>query len=155
MGGPEASLLANRRVSKNIERTLISLLLAGLPHSMSGAYNERESPAAPYYVKRAEAFIHDHIRNVLTVDDIASAAGVSTRTLYAGFKRWQNTNPMTYVKDAKLQSVRHELERCRTLEGGRVQEVATRFGFSNLSQFSRDYKARFGETPSTTLKAEC
>ena len=32
-----------------------------------------------------------------------------------------------------------------------VKEVATRWGFSHLGRFSRDYQRRFGEAPSETL----
>ena len=37
--------------------------------------------------------------------------------------------------------------------GGRISvtEAATSAGYTNLSQFSRDYKARFRESPSQTL----
>jgi AraC family ethanolamine operon transcriptional activator len=33
-----------------------------------------------------------------------------------------------------------------------VQEVAARWGFSHMGQFSSDYRLQFGERPSDTLR---
>jgi AraC-like DNA-binding protein len=146
-----AALTRDRRVAKSIENTLINMLLAGLPHSESGAYRMQGPGAAPFYVKRAEAYIHEHVGSDLSVQDIAAAAGVSTRSLYYGFKSWRNTTPMAYVRNVKLKWVRRELEKAR-LTGGTVSQIAANAGFTNFSQFSKVYKARYGETPSRTLR---
>ncbi|MBY0511704.1 MAG: AraC family transcriptional regulator [Rhodospirillaceae bacterium] len=146
-----AALTRDKRVSKSIESTLIHMLLTGLPHSESGAYRLQAPGAAPFYVKRAEAYIHEHVCGDLEVKDIAAAAGVSTRSLYYGFKAWRSTTPMAYVRSVKLKWVRKELEKAR-LTGGTVSQIAARAGFTNFSQFSKVYKARYGETPSRTLR---
>jgi transcriptional regulator GlxA family with amidase domain len=39
------------------------------------------------------------------------------------------------------------------MEGGTVSHAALDAGFTNFSQFSKIYKARFGESPSVTLRA--
>jgi AraC-like DNA-binding protein len=150
MNGNEAALLSDRHVSKNVERSLTTMLVAGLHHSESEEFN-RQGGAAPYYVKRAEAHIREQAGEELTVDDIAAVAGVSPRSLFYGFKRWRNTTPMAYVRDVRLDIARQALEKAR-VTGGTVSEAAMNAGFTNFSQFSKIYKARFGETPSATLK---
>lgn len=152
VGGSEAALVSNARVAQKIERTLITMLLSGLHHSESDDFFRQGQGAAPYYVKRAEAFIHEQARDELTVDDIAEKAGVSARSLFYGFKRWRNTTPMAYVRDIRLDLARKELQKAR-VTGGTVSEAAVNAGFTNFSQFSKIYKARFGETPSATLKS--
>jgi AraC-like DNA-binding protein len=151
IGGSEAALIGHGRVAQNIERMLITMLLSGLHHSESDDFIRQGQGAAPYYVKRAEAFIHDQARDELTVDEIADKAGVSARSLFYGFKRWRNKTPMAYVRDVRLDLARKELQKAR-ISGGTVSEAAINAGFTNFSQFSKIYKARFGETPSATLR---
>ena len=146
----DTSLMADRRVAQDVERVLLTMLLTGLRHSESGDLERGNHGLAPYYVKRAEAYIHEHSHDDLTIDEIAEAAGVSPRTLFYGFKRWRSTSPMAYSRDVRLDRAREELEKAR-LDGGTVSQAAMNAGFTNFSQFSRIYKSRFGETPSTTL----
>jgi AraC-like DNA-binding protein len=144
------SLLADRRVMKSVEDTLITMLLAGSRHSESDMLARKSAGLAPYYVKRAEEHIRAHVRDELSIEHIAAAAKVSTRTLFYGFKRWRGKSPMAFVRDARLDMARKELEQGQEL-GTTVSKAAINAGFTNFSQFSRIYKARFGETPSTTL----
>jgi AraC-like DNA-binding protein len=149
--GTGVSVLTDRRVAKSFEHSLITMLLAGLHHSESDDFSRPNQSAAPYYVKRAEAFIRAHLRDELSVDNIADAAGVSPRSTFYGFKRWRDTTPMTHVRNLRLEVARKELERGRT-RGITVSQAAINAGFTNFSQFSKIYKARYGETPSATLR---
>lgn len=143
-------LLSDRRVVKSIEDTLITMLLTGFRHSELAGLERSAQGVAPYYVKRAEEHIHANARNDLTIENIAAVAKVSPRTLFYGFKRWRGKSPMAYVRDARLDIARKELEMGRE-SGGSVSGAAINAGFTNFSQFSRIYKARFGEPPSATL----
>lgn len=148
--GSGSAILSDRRVVKGFEQTLVTMLLAGLRHSESEEYARPVTVAAPYYVKRAENFIRAHLNDDLTVDSIAAAAGVSARSMFYGFKRWRDTTPMAFVRNARLDVARRELEAARHT-GATVSHAAINAGFTNFSQFSKIYKARFGETPSATL----
>jgi transcriptional regulator GlxA family with amidase domain len=58
---------------------------------------------------------------------------------------------MGYLKAVRLDLARDLLLKgCRS-NGSNVTKAATVAGYANLSQFSRDYKARFRESPSRTL----
>jgi AraC-like DNA-binding protein len=152
-GGDAANLIKGGRVARNLERTLISMLLAGLRHSETDGLECGTQSAAPYYVKRAETYIRGQICEVLTIDDIAEKAGVSTRSLFYGFKRWRDTTPMAYIRELRLERAQKELKKARNC-GGTVSDVAMNVGFTNFSQFSKLYKARFGEAPSVTLRSD-
>ncbi len=58
--GAGAALMANRRVAKSIEDTLIAMVLAGFHHSESEVLARKSPSVAPYYVKRAEEHIRLH-----------------------------------------------------------------------------------------------
>ncbi len=153
LGGDASALVKANRVANNLERTLISMFLAGFRHSESEGLERDPQCPAPYYVKRAETYIREQIGEALTIDDIAAQAGVSTRTLFYGFKRWRDTTPMAYIRDARLELARKELKKARSC-GGTVSDVAINAGFTNFSQFSKLYKARFGEAPSMTMRCD-
>ena len=74
---------------------------------------------------------------------------LSARALQIGFRRVRNTTPMGYLRAVRLALARTELAR----GGARsVAAVANALEFAHLGRFARDYKARFGEPPSQTLR---
>lgn len=143
-------LLQHPRVVSQLERTLLLMVLGGAPHTCREQF-DRVATAAPCYVKRAEEFIHRHARDRVTIAELVSAAGTSARSLYSGFRRWRNSTPMSYLRRVRLDLARKELQRIAR-EGGKITEVAGECGYEHLSRFSKDYRARFGETPSETLR---
>lgn len=150
-GHEQQSILGNPRVLRDFERTVLTMLLAGVPHSKSDELADSPSRIAPYYVKRAENYIRSAATGEITMDNIVQVAGVSERTLFYGFKRWRNTTPMAYVWDVRLALARKELQNARRT-GGTVSQAAINAGFTTFSHFAKIYKARYGETPSATLR---
>jgi AraC-like DNA-binding protein len=134
------------------ERALVLLLLNAVPNNYKWAFAE-ESPstAAPYYVRRVESYIREHAREPITTDDLVTVGGVSARSIYHGFRRFRSTTPMGYLKAVRLDMARAALGLGRRQGNTSVTEAATAAGYSNLSQFSRDYRMRFRESPSQTL----
>ncbi|MBA6420978.1 AraC family transcriptional regulator [Pseudomonas sp. 5Ae-yellow] len=133
------------------ESTLVNMLLACQPHNYSAEMLEEEKTSiAPGFVKRVERFIEEHAHEPITIVDMAEHAGVSSRSLFAGFRRFRNTSPMLHLKEVRLRNVHEELKR----QGSgttTVTAVAFSWGFSHLGHFTTDYKRRFGESPSGTL----
>ena len=87
----------------------------------------------------------------VTVPDLASAAGVSERTLRAAFHDYFGIGPVQFLRLRTLNMVRDAL---RNSDPARttVTEVATRFGVWELGRLARDYRLLFGELPSATLR---
>jgi len=134
------------------ERTLLLLLLNAVPNNYKWAFAEEAlSSAAPYYVRRIESYIREHAREPITTGDLVAVGGVSARSIYHGFRRFRSTTPMSYLKAVRLDLARDVLLKGRRRGAHSVTEAATAAGYANLSQFSRDYKARFRESPSQTL----
>lgn len=149
----ETSLFSDARVGRQAERTLLHVLLKSLPHSYSDRLRNKQRRIAPYYVKRAEEFMRERIEDNITMRDLAAAAGVSPRSVYYGFKTYRSNTPMSYLKTLRLGLARTALLQSRSTDC-RVAQVAAKVGYSNPSQFSRDYRGHFGERPIETLRAE-
>ncbi|MCW5770255.1 MAG: AraC family transcriptional regulator [Rhodospirillaceae bacterium] len=144
-------LLADRATARSCERTLMVLMARSFPHSLSAELGRARSPALPYYVRRAQEFLHANAARTITVAELIAVAGVSNRALYYGFERYLGATPMKYLRQVRLESARTALRKARGSDET-VTDVAMAAGYSNLSRFCRDYRALFGETPSATLR---
>ncbi len=131
--------------------TLASALLVGLPHNLSRAFEVPEASIAPASVRRAEQYIEENAGRSIGLAEVASAAGVSGRALQMAFRRFRDTTPMAHLRALRLDMARSELIRAG-LFGGSVASVAIAHGFGSLSRFAADYKARFHESPSETIR---
>jgi AraC family transcriptional regulator, positive regulator of tynA and feaB len=130
-----------------VAETLIDLLL--LPLREAGAAYDRGGPVALY--ERAQAFIHEHLRDPdLSIDQISAALGCTKRYLHMLFSE-RGTTVSDYIWHARLQNCRQELE----ANGGKtITDVAFSWGFSSSSHFSRVFRNYFGIAPSSIHKTQ-
>lgn len=137
-------------VAQQLEQMVASALLLGHSHTYSEALLQPQSAAAPFYIKRAEAFIDAHYADPLSLADIAARAGVSARSLQNGFQHFRNRTPMAFLRLVRLQRAQEALLRA---DGSytTVTEIALSCGFSHLGEFASLYRRTFGETPKQTL----
>lgn len=115
---------------------------------------DRDRPVAsiaPYFVKRIEEFIRTHAAEPLTIERLAEHAAVSVRTLFAGFHRYRGVSPMAFVREVRLERARADLMSDDPSLGS-VTDIALKWGFTHLGRFAVEYKRRFGESPSATLR---
>jgi AraC-like DNA-binding protein len=145
------STLSDAAAAMHAERLLSLLLLRSLRGQDGRAIADRSTQIAPYYVRRAEQFVSENYMKPIDIDDLATATGVSSRTLYYGFKQHRGASPRKYLKGVRLLRARRSLLEAQIL-GGRVGQVAAAVGYDNKSQFARDYKEYFGESPTATLR---
>lgn len=146
-----ASVFGTWRLGRQFERLVHLAALQCFPNNYSELLRRATSMVAPYYVRKAEEYLRDHLREDVTIEDLARVTRVSTRSLFYGFRRWRDTTPMAYLKKLRLDVARETL-RSAARTGASVTDVATAVGFFHLSRFSSEYKARFGEPPSVTLR---
>jgi AraC family transcriptional regulator len=88
--------------------------------------------------------INDRLAERLTVEELATIAGLSPAHFARAFKRTMHETPHALV-------LRNRLERARglLLEGTSIVDTALRCGFSDQAHLSRAFKQRFGVTPGT------
>lgn len=89
-----------------------------------------------------------------TLLELCEHLHVGVRALNYAFQHAVGTSAGEYLRVVRLNRVREELLAARG--GGRVilSTVAARWGFWHASQFTRQYRALFGERPSETLRLE-
>ncbi|ARM92587.1 AraC family transcriptional regulator protein (plasmid) [Rhizobium sp. CIAT894] len=128
----------------------VYLLLETCSHRYSEELARPAPAPAPRHVKRAIDYMREHIAEPLSLDDIAVVAEVSVRTLQQGFRQFRNTTPMSYLHELRMQALRQDLLECDGKQS--IAEIALRWGFVHLGRLAAEYRKRFGELPSQTLK---
>lgn len=106
----------------------------------------------PRCVRRALDAIHANVGRSWTVMELAAVAGVSGRTLQRQFLAFLGKTPRAVVRDIGFERARREL--LRGAPGAKVTDIALRSGFPHCGRFSVEYRRRYGETPSRTLKRQ-
>lgn len=134
-----------------LERMLVTALLLAQPHDHvrtmfrgGGARGYRAAGIA------AEALTADPTTPA-TAKELARLAGVSPRTLQEGFRARFGTTVTGYHRDLRLERAHRMLSAANSASS--VADIALACGFLHFGRFARDYRLRYGVTPSTTLHA--
>jgi AraC-like DNA-binding protein len=102
-------------------------------------------------IRMAMDFVEQHDVDCLSVEQLATAAGVSERTLRDAFQHYFGVGPVQYLNMRTLHQIRRAL---KTADPSRatVTEIATQFGVWHFGRLAQDYRFLFGELPSQTLR---
>ena len=119
-------------------------LNGGEPGRAAVAAPSAKPPLEPYFLKRADRYILEHLAAPAPLEDMARHCGVSWRTLEKAFAAFRGITPVAHVRNVRLDHARRALEAGE----GSVREVAARFGFRSSTTFASEYRKRFGITPS-------
>lgn len=112
--------------------------------------NRRESRQAyARIVRRARAYILEHLSEPISPDAVARAAFTSRRTLFRAFVDVLDDSPQTYVRRLRLHRIRHDLatEKERACS---IALISNQWGMSDLGRMAGWYRELFGERPSET-----
>ncbi|MGR5322802.1 AraC family transcriptional regulator [Vibrio sp. DNB22_17_1] len=100
------------------------------------------------YARVAKALnrVHQAYHEQLNVQTLAEEANMSVSAFHQAFRNVTLESPLQYIKKVRLNKARELIQ----LEGRRVNDAARLVGYSSPSQFSREYKRHFNETPRAT-----
>lgn len=87
-------------------------------------------------------YIRSHLDEPLSVDQLASRAGMSRAAFDRHFKATTSLSPLQYVKALRLNDAA-----MRIANGTDITRAATEVGYASASQFSREFKRQFGASP--------
>ncbi|WP_188745888.1 helix-turn-helix domain-containing protein [Marinobacterium zhoushanense] len=128
--------------------TIILLLIVETFYKPS--IQERSNGLGGQYEAIIKRYISDNLAGDLSLEELASCAGISKRQVYNLFNNLFGMTPGEYIRRARLMAVHREISNCMTREN--ITDIALKYGFSNPGRFSQQYKAYVGELPSQTLK---
>ncbi|AOM42887.1 transcriptional regulator [Xenorhabdus hominickii] len=143
------NILQYKLITNQMEQLLSVTLLSVHRHNYTDSPTNRRGAIRPRHVRKVQEYLQAHAHESITVEQLAQVAGVSLRSLYSGFRDFLNISPMQYLRDLRMEHVRTEL---LAGEASSVTGVALRWGFAHMGRFSAEYKARYGETPSESLR---
>lgn len=146
----EPTLFGSEAVQKNIEDAL-TLALIELSPDFPTVDEFKTAERRRRLVEAACSYALSNREDPVSILDICRTFGASRRKLNYCFQEVLGLRPIQYLRALRLNGVRRDLK-AAGCEGKAVQDVAARWGFWHLSQFSADYRAMFGERPSDTLR---
>lgn len=144
-------LAAQPVLASEVQRLIVGGLLWGHYHSYAALLREPAGPPRPRTVKHAIDLIEDGPDRPWTIGELASAVGVSVRSLEDGFRRYVGTTPLAYLHATRLRRAHEDLGSGSPIHRT-VSDVAFRWGFTHLGRFARAYREKYGVNPSETLR---
>lgn len=93
-------------------------------------------------IANATKILERKFADTLNMSALAEEVGMSVAGFYAHFKSVTSMTPLQYQKSLRLNAAREKLQ-----AGVSVSETAYQVGYESPSQFSREYKRQFGESP--------
>jgi AraC-like DNA-binding protein len=143
-------LLDHPLAAKSVEAALLDGLLLAQPHNYSDAlYDTRVAP--PRAVRDAIELLEAYPDRPWSAPALANEVHASVRALQEGFRRSLDTTPMRYLRDVRLRRVRGALL-AATPDVTTVGSIVYRWGILNQGRFAGEYRRKFDETPSETLR---
>jgi AraC-like DNA-binding protein len=135
-GQPGSALMISRLIDLVVIRTLRTWVHRGHASSWLGGLADAR-------IARVLKSIHEQPAQPLTLDALATIAGMSRSTFCERFAALVGQSPLRYRNEYRLTLARNMLAK-GTL---RVGEIGRAVGYESEAAFSRAYKAFFGHTP--------
>ncbi|MDH6230260.1 AraC-like DNA-binding protein [Mesorhizobium soli] len=124
-----------------IEREILWRLINGAQGDMVRQIGLADSRMAQ--IGRAIRWLRAHYAETIRIEDLAGIAGMSVTSFHRHFRGVTSMTPIQYQKQLRLQTARSRL----MAEAADVAEVGFSVGYDSPSQFSREYRRQFGQSP--------
>lgn len=102
----------------------------------------RQTFGAGHDLTRALTYLRDHLSEHHTVADLARRAGMSPAVFHRRFKAATGFSPLQFLKALRLSAAAMEV-----VAGTSVGQAARSVGYTSPSQFSREFRRAFGNSP--------
>jgi AraC-like DNA-binding protein len=129
-----------------VTREIVYLLLTG--EQASRMRHLATLGGHAHRMARAVKRLSESFDKPMRVEDVAAEVGMSVSAFHAHFKAVTAMSPLQFQKHLRLQEARR-LMLSENLDAG---EAGYRVGYDDRSQFSREYKRRFGEPPTRDME---
>ena len=93
-------------------------------------------------ISRTIEYLSVHIKDTITIDDMATHAGMSRAVFHRKFKEATMMSPIQFIKAMRLNRAAMNIA-----TGMNVSQAASEVGYISSSQFSREFKRIYGQSP--------
>lgn len=93
-------------------------------------------------ITRAIRYLTTHLNDAVTIEDLADHVGMSRAVFHRKFKQATTMSPIQFIKSMRLNNAAVKIAGGKT-----VSEAALDVGYVSASQFSREFKRLYGESP--------
>lgn len=146
-------LIATQDNAELLVPLVIDEILIRLLRSQAGAQiaqiGLKDSHASK--VSRAIQWLKINYAEAVTINKLATIAGMSTSAFHNHFKNITAMSPLQFQKHLRLQEARTYM----ITHNKDVSTASHYVGYSSVSQFSREYSRLFGHPPSKDLERFC
>ncbi|MDA7423905.1 AraC family transcriptional regulator [Thalassococcus lentus] len=102
----------------------------------------RQAFGAGNAIARSIAHVSGNLGAAISIDEMAARAGMSRAVFHRKFKQVTTMSPIQFVKTMRLNNAAMKIA-----AGMTVNEAATDVGYISPSQFSREFKRLYGQSP--------
>lgn len=95
-------------------------------------------------IAQALATLHADYANTITVEQLAEDVNMSVSSFHRAFRQVTYESPLQYLKKVRLNKAKELI----IARGSRANEAAHLVGYASASQFSREFKRHFKQSPS-------
>jgi AraC-like DNA-binding protein len=134
-------------LSNLIQREIVYRLLRGPQGVRLGAIATLGDQS--HKTARAIAWLRANYTKQLRVEELAAVARMGMSTLHHHFHALTAMSPLQYQKQLRLVAARERM----LIEGLDAASAAFKVGYESASQFNREYKRFFGQSPMRDIKA--
>ena len=103
----------------------------------------RHSNANSKHINACKEYIYSHIKERITIEELADVLGVSASYLSRLFKKETGVSVSTYIRDRKIDMAKSLLR----FSDASMIDIANRLAFSSQSHFIQQFKESVGMTP--------
>jgi AraC-like DNA-binding protein len=136
-------------LSKAYMQLALVKLFGKLSHNLADAFGRSAATIAPKQLLKAEAYMRDNLHSIITLEDLADAAGCSPRALQRMFRTYRGDTPMSILCNYRLSAAHGAIT---SGQAGSITDLAMSLQFSNPGRFSVLYKSAYGASPSSSLR---
>ena len=142
----EPKLLSDSRCASVLQEKLLeNLVLQGCANALYPSDRSRYKVA-----RRAYRYLLESLEDVPSIQQLCTVTAANYKTLQRGYRETYGMSPQAHIKALRLSRAQRDLR--QPAASTTVTSVAVRWGFLELGRFAVQYRERFGESPSETLR---
>jgi len=93
-------------------------------------------------IARSIEYLSSRLKESVTIEELASEVGMSRAVFHRKFKQATMMSPIQFIKSMRLNNAAMKIA-----AGMNVSQAAMNVGYVSSSQFSREFKRTYGQSP--------